>query len=405
MIVFLLMGMLIGFASASSVDKELPSRDIQSLSMKEFNSMGDNSDMILVKGYIPETKTNSERVEWADKMCNIRENISADLSQFTQKNGGPIISYSSYSHYIEIGIGMDEKYTDEDLTSIYEAVEKNANKAGITNVPVVFRLTSGLTMGGFVELDDNTTIDEYLSENSLDNLITLANTPEDTYSVSGLDSVNNNILTTSTPIIVHSRPVVGGILHMIRENANSYGFGTIGFAAERNSDGAEGYIVAKHLTPSLNIPSYQPYYDSSNDYSAGTVDDMSSSTADTSFVEYSNVAGQIYSYNIYDEISVDGYYSTPMTQWTVYKNGAMTGYSSGTVVAVTDWTCEGVDLTDTVKTNIQVAQIDSGCPLWAEKYGRTKLVGTLIGFDDSGYSYYNSIGTIMDELDVEPLED
>lgn len=396
--------MLIGFASASETTNanDEPVYEIAPFSNTEFHQLSEkSSNCIKTMGEMPQLKTNNERIMWSNKMTDVRQNVRADLRPFTQYyNEGPVIACSSNNAYITTKFDKNIELKDDDIENIYEVMNTNAQKLGIKNIPVIFVTGSPFQYCEPFKYDINDApeiivqdVSEFAAKDILNPITTLSST------------IPSSVATSSVPIFIWSRPLIAGVAITTIDGTTAQ-VGTIGFAAKRTSDNKLGYVTAKHVISPTNDTCYQPIYNPQDpqQYAAGTVIDTSSSSSDVAFVEYSNVEATIYTSA--SQLPVDGYYSLPMNGWTVYKNGAATGLTSGTVLSITDWTCQGVLLDDAIETDVEVEHGDSGGPLFTQNYGRNKIVGSLIGFDtDSSYSYFTSVDKIEDELGVLPIED
>ncbi len=215
--------------------------------------------------------TNSFSNSWVAQLKKVTADADKDLDKYYYPNG-PVIGHG-YDMYgtMDVQIDKDMKVDPSLIKEIYEVIKKNGEKNGIKEIPCKF-LSTGLM---------------------------------------NVESRFDKI-----------KPVVGGI-----QITSANGWGTTGFRG-RNRAGTLGIVTAGHLG-TLNAVVYQP--DSSvTGSSIGTISTLGTTLSDSAFIPYSNTAGTFY-YS-------DGVYITyldfgdPVTGQTVYKNGAATGLTSGSII-------------------------------------------------------------------------
>lgn len=212
----------------NSIIEQIPPTDPNIL-----EKMSENENALRTYGKVPEITTGIEIYKWLNTLDCIRVNLNknSEMKPYCYP-AGPVVAYGTHADgyfWIIFDEGCDH-IENEDFDAVADIINKQAAKLNITDVPIVF--SSG--------------------------------TPINTTSAS-INQVSRSV----DPYLVYYRPIVGGIGLTI-VNGGSGADGTIGFAAKRNSDNANGYVTAGHLAWfQTGLPSYQPIYASGNQ--AGTV--------------------------------------------------------------------------------------------------------------------------------------
>lgn len=200
------------------------------------------------------------------------------------------------------------------------------------------------------------------------------------------------------------RPIMGGIAHCVT-NSTGANIGTIGFAAERDSDGQKGYVIAGHTAWfETGRQSYQAMVSVAN--KSGTTSLVGSDT-DVAFVPYDNVTAKIHVGDGYT-INVDGYYDGGMPTMFLRRVGCVSGVELGDYVATL--TSQDVlgHFMDRIEVMDEACSIgDSGGPVYYNYHDPRKLVGTICSFgthNGSAVTFYIPCSEITSKLGVTPLE-
>jgi hypothetical protein len=288
--------------------------------------------------------TNSVPDTWIDQLQKVTADADKDLDKYYYPNG-PVIGHG-YDMYgtMDVQINKDMKVDPTLIKEIYEVIKKDGERNGIKDIPCKF-LSIGLMK---VE--------------------------------SRFDKI---------------RPVVGGI-----ELSSTNGWGTTGFRG-RNSAGTLGIVTAGHIG-TLNAAAYQPDSSVSGSY-VGTISTLGTTLSDSAFIPYSNTAGTFYqSDGIY--VTYLGY-GDPITGQTVYKNGAATGLTSGSVLffnsAYNPYL--GKRLPNQAFASYSSASGDSGAPIYYKPSTFVNiLTGIHMGSVDPGYGVFSTISAVDSDLGITP---
>lgn len=315
-------------------------------------------------GKIPELKTGPEVYEWVNNLDQIRTNINKnkELSDYFYPNG-PLIAYGTDADgYVTVMLYKDyPNIKEEDIAGITKIIRNNAGKVGIKDVPIIF------------------TLDEQIKPATGD--------------WPALPSYS-----------LKYRPIIGGIA-MTTTNGTIGQVGTVGFAAERDSDNQKGYVTAGHVSFwSSGIQTYQPLPGVGNE--SGT-SSLIGSDSDVAFVPYDNVVGKIHVGGGYT-IDVDGYYSGGITSMYLQRSGCVSGVELGDYEAVlTGVTILGHYMDKVKVMDNECQQGDSGGPVYYTYYGRNKVVGIISAYgtyNNADVTFYIPCSEVTSKLDVTPLE-
>jgi len=281
---------------------------------------------------------------WISQLSKVTADLDKDLDKYYYPNG-PVIGHG-YDLYGTMDVQIDENWSVDQATisEIYKVVEKAGEKNGIKNIPCKF-LSMGLIK----------------TESRYDQI----------------------------------RPVVGGT-----QLTSTGGWVTAGFRA-RDSSGNVGIVTTGHFG-SVGSTVYQP--DSSiSGSSIGTISVIGSTNSDSSFIPYSNTAGTYY-YS-------DGVY-LPYSGWiaptvgdSVTKNGAATGFTSGTVILINSAYNPylGKYLPNQVFATYSSASGDSGAPVFLTYDTFFHLLeGIHMGSNSQGYGVYSPVSGVDTDLGVTP---
>jgi len=328
-------------------DSQLQDQEIPNFGPEVFEKIKKEPKVLETKGTIPRFETQKERKDWLDKLDSNRIGVRNEIRPYLYPNG-PIIIYGwDHEGYFEVILYENATVDASQIDEIYAIINKQANKIGILDAPVVFRT------GDFIQ----ETLTGY--ENSY-------------------------------------RPVIGGV--QISANGS---LGTSGFAVQDYS-GRKGYVVSKHIANQVNMQVFQPTQSSGNE--AGTVLTIGGSNADASFVRFDNVEASIHlggGLTAPVKGSVD-----PQVGWTVYKSGRTTGVTSGNVVGISETIPQsGIIYYNQAKATYWDEGGDSGSPVWyLDGASNRKIVGIHWGHTrNPDYSYFSKSSGVKDDLSVNIL--
>jgi hypothetical protein len=103
-----------------------------------FKNLKNNTDVIAIRGQMPQFSTQEERENWGDKLDNIRELADNDLSPYAYPKGPVLAHGDGVNGCIEIDLYKGMNFTDNQIDEIYNVINKIGNKLNIQDVPVVF---------------------------------------------------------------------------------------------------------------------------------------------------------------------------------------------------------------------------------------------------------------------------
>lgn len=377
--IFVALFLLVGTGSADDfsqmTDKQkkiLPEGDelnsiienIAPINSKTLETTKANKNVLRVCGKIPNLETGPEVYKWLNELDQIRINlnINRELSPYLHPNG-PLMAYGTHKdgHFV---VMLSNEYPDvkeDNLIAITEIINKHAIQLNITDVPIVFTSEAPITP---VFADWWPALPSYS---------------------------------------LKYRPIIGGIAHTV-VNGSTGQVGTIGFAAERNSDGQKGYVTAGHVTWfQTGLPVSQPI---NSENGTGTASKVGINT-DAAFVPYNNVLAKIHigGGNIID---VDGYYSGGISSMVLKKSGCVSGHTTGDYLMVlTGATVNGTFMDKIEVMSTGCSEGDSGGPVYATYYNRNKLVGIICAnttYLNNPATIYIPCGEIVSKLDITPLD-
>lgn len=321
-------------------------------SPQTFDTLRNDPSVLATKGKIPQYATQAERLNWLDKLDNIRVLADDDLSPYAYPNG-PLLAHGfGENGTVEVYLYKGMNVTDSQINEIYNVISKIGNTTNTQDVPVIFYK---------IDLIEDV--------------------------VSGYDTKYRN-------------PVIGAI----QLTGETKAIGTLGFAA-KTSSGTKGYVTAQHLGTSIGYKMYQPTKKTNN--GLGSVSKTSSTHADACFVPYSNVAAKIHIGGGKTLPVVTYMSSKPKSSWVdlhVYKSGRTTGVTDGKVVSIIDIDNNLGKYYGLIKTTIPVETGDSGGPLYTmPTSGKSCNILGITKATVSGGSLYSSVYGINYDLGVLPI--
>jgi hypothetical protein len=308
-----------------------------------FEKLKNDLDVIATRGVVPEITDDDEKVKWLDIIETSMRSSKDELEPYMQQHGGPVIGFGiNYEGYLFVE--FDEKLKDtvnkSTMDKLYNIIEEDAKKMGVSNIPVVFRSSAG----------------EILESRT---------------------STWSNL--------------IGGIR---LQGGNEYS--TLSFAAKKDSTSKKGFVMSGHAAINaggIGASIYQP----NTPRQVGTVTYYNYVFADAAWVEANNVVDDIY-YQDTDQTKDVASYGDTTTGHTVYKSGISTGLTSGNVVD--EYILMGT-LQDQFTATYSSSPGDSGAPVFIN--GSTvKLVGVHKGrWGD--YAAFSPMSGVRQDLGITPL--
>jgi hypothetical protein len=287
---------------------------------------------------------NTESENWRSELQKVNNDSEKDLNKYYYPNGPVLgLGIDIYGTLI-VQIYKDWDVNQSTIKDIYQVIEKNGEKHGIKNIPCKF-----LSMGILI-----------------------------------IESRSDKI-----------RPVLGGL-----KLTSTGGWVTTGFRA-RNNAGNLGIVTAGHFG-SIGSAVYQP--DSSvSGSSVGTISSLGTTNSDSAFIPYSNTVGTFY---INDNAAqgYSSYSSIPAVDRTVWKSGAATDLTSGTMAFTSQAWNPYLNkyLPNQGYASYSSAPGDSGAPVFTWDYFDPVLVGIHVGSVDPGFGVFSSISGTSSDLGVTP---
>lgn len=297
----------------------------------------DNDHKVISRGVMSGFSDFVERDAWYKKLDRIYEATKIAVDKQYSYPRGPVIAYG-YDALGSVTVGLYENETADPKTieGIYSLVAAEAKKQGIEDVPVIFYT-------------------EPMPQLSL-----------------GRTDV--------------WRPIIGGV-----QAGSSLGPFTVGFAATRS--GEAGFVTTGHAGD-VGATIYQPNLS----YSVGTLTVSSQGTSsDSSWVQYSNVAGQIFETSG-SQPWVSGS-TDPWLNLGITKSGISTGVTSGTVVSQTSLynSFFGTTLYNQWYGSYSQSSGDSGAPVYFKDANQQiQLVG--LHWGNARYSVFSPISSVLSDL-------
>jgi hypothetical protein len=308
-----------------------------------FVELKDDSDVIETRGVIPEITEDEEKVKWLNTIETSMRSSKDELEFYMQQYGGPVIGFGiNYEGYLFVE--FDEKLKDtvnkSTMDELYNIIENDAKKMEISNIPVVFRSSTG------------------------------------------------EILESRTSTWTN---LIGGIKIVRSTGASS----TLSFAA-KDSSGNKGFVMSGHAAQNAGIggPIYQP----TTSRQVGVVNYYNLVFADAAWVRASNVVDDVY-YQDTDQLKDVASYGDTTLGHTVYKSGISTGLTSGTVNNIY---LDMSTLQDQFTATYWSEPGDSGSPVFTVSGDTVRLVGVHKGrWGD--YAAFSPISGVIQDLAVTPL--
>lgn len=313
--------------------------------------------MIETRGTVPEITEDKEKMEWLDTIKECINNSESELHPYMKEFGGPLVGFgTNYGGYLFVDFDEDleKEINDSAIDKFYNIIDTNAKKAGISDIPVVFRL------GGKEVQDSRTT---------------------------------------------QRADMIGGIkIGHFNTSSNTAMKSTLSFAAIDPSSGTTGFVMSGHAAISaggVGGTIYQPSYASGRE--VGEVDYLTGHFADAAWVEADNVEPEIYYDDVEDLREVRSYYD-PDLGTKVYMSGITTGLTYGRVTE--DYEEQTSQTFGTLyrqfRADYDRAPGDSGAPVFKKWGDEVIIVGVHRGTYNGDPAFSPISGVILD-LGVEPI--
>jgi hypothetical protein len=108
-----------------------------------FDSLKNDLNVIETRGTVPEITEDKEKMEWLDTIKECINNSESELHPYMKEFGGPLVGFgTNYGGYLFVDFDEDleKEINDSAIDKFYNIIDTNAKKAGISDIPVVFRL-------------------------------------------------------------------------------------------------------------------------------------------------------------------------------------------------------------------------------------------------------------------------
>lgn len=134
----------IGMGSASSSDStqdETLDYYLPDFGAKTFDSLKEDSNVIAIRGTMPEITELKDKREWLETLNTCVYNSQSELHPYMKEFGGPLAGFGySYEGYLFVDIDAGSKETVDEYTieKLYNILNENAKSLGVNEVPVVF---------------------------------------------------------------------------------------------------------------------------------------------------------------------------------------------------------------------------------------------------------------------------
>lgn len=134
----------IGNASGSVIDENVYNALAPCYSSNVLKTFGpvpqfNEKDQVISEGIASTFNNETDRDSWYKKLSTLYENTKYTIDKQYSYPRGPVISYGyDAAGSVLVGIYEKEKVTDEVMDNVYSIIDTEAQKQGITNVPVVF---------------------------------------------------------------------------------------------------------------------------------------------------------------------------------------------------------------------------------------------------------------------------
>ncbi len=341
-------------SASESETSEVSESSLQNMQIPDFgphvfDKLKENTDFLAAKGKMPQYTTQEERQNWLHKLDQSRLIVRNDIEPYVYPKG-PVICYGwNIDGYFNVVLYEGINVTDSQINEMYNVINKDANKASIQEIPVVFKKRDFFKNAA-----------------------------------SGYDTRYRN-------------PVIGAI-----QLACNGDFATLSFAAKK-SDGTKGYVTVQHIVQNIGDQMYQPTTASENEL--GTVSIISDHYADACFVPYSDVAAKIH-VGSGNTLPVKSYVasvpSDSLRGTHVYKSGRITGVTDGYITGVEDLYL-GMQYYDMLNTSVHCEGGDSGAPLYTKPTSSECRLYGICKSSSSTYSHFSSLYGVKHDLGVTPI--
>lgn len=295
------------------------------------------TDHQIVSRGILEDYSVADRNALYNKLDNLYESSKDSFNSKFAYPRGPVISYG-YNALGSVAVGIYEKSTvdKKTLAEMYSVISEESKKQGIDTVPVIFY----------------------------------------TEPMPVLDLGRTDMW----------RPVIGGV-----QTGSPAGAFTVGFAATMGSQ--TGFVTTGH-GGGVGTTMYQP----NPSYPIGTITVSSNgATSDSSWVSYSNSAGQIFESSS-SQPWIYGW-NDPSVGLNVYMSGISSGVSSGTVLQKTSvWNKYFKKMIDNQwYSDYAGVEGDSGAPVYyKDASGHIQLTG--LHWSHTSYSVFSPVTNVLNDL-------
>lgn len=135
-----------------------------------FEEAKKNPLFVAARGTVPVITDDSEKVEWTDLLVQCSRslanpsNANTGIQTYFTSSGGPVNSFgNNINGYLKVGFEgySSEKVNESLIDEIYQLIDEQCEKEGISDVPVVFEFVGYITLDeGFVPEDEIPNVNE-----------------------------------------------------------------------------------------------------------------------------------------------------------------------------------------------------------------------------------------------------
>jgi hypothetical protein len=148
-----------GYTMNSTSDEPPEQLQIPDYGQYIMNDLENDSNVIAVRGEIPEIKENEDKEKWLQQLDRCVNLSSNELHIHMKENGGVLLGYGYHLYgYIVIDIDSDQKrrVDNNTIANLYAILNSNWENQTDSNVPAVFRWSitkNAIAVDDSIELD------------------------------------------------------------------------------------------------------------------------------------------------------------------------------------------------------------------------------------------------------------
>lgn len=174
-----------------------------------FEEAKKNPSVVAVRGTMPIITDASEKEEWTDSLVQCSRslanpsNANTGIQTYFASSGGPVSTFgTNINGYLKVGLEgySSEKVNESIIDEIYQVIDEQCEKEGISDVPVVFEFV------GYITVEN-----EILPENEIPNV----NESDDANLSGNEEETAGNETTNQTPGFTSIMVILGLLLLLI----------------------------------------------------------------------------------------------------------------------------------------------------------------------------------------------